>query len=50
MTKEATIRLNKAELWELICNFGASYESDIPENALADQVAAKLQAAYETLK
>lgn len=49
MARKATIRLTKEELWELICNFDASFESGLPENALADRVAAKLDEAYKTL-
>lgn len=47
MTKTVTVRLTREELWELKCNFEASFDSDagLPDK-LASRVLEKLQTAY----
>lgn len=49
MSEVATIRLTKEELWELMNNFSASFQSGIADNELADRVAKKLADAYERM-
>jgi hypothetical protein len=49
MSEIATIRLTKEELWELKCNFDASFESGGEDNEIADRVAKKLDDAYKRM-
>lgn len=47
--KTTVVQFTKEELWELINNFGQAYVAGLPENALADRVMSKLDAAMERL-
>lgn len=49
MSPVATIRLTKEELWELKCNFDASFDAGGEGNEIADRVAKKLDDAYKRL-
>jgi hypothetical protein len=49
ITPLAKILLTRQELWELICNFEASFDSTLPENELASNVASKLRKAFERI-
>ena len=42
-----TIKLTKAELWELMSNFEASFDDGSEENETARRVSKKLNEAYE---
>lgn len=46
--KRAKIELTRDELWELICNFDASFEPG-PGNELAEKVSEKLWKAFRGL-
>jgi hypothetical protein len=48
--KQVSVSFSKAELWELINNFGQSYEAGGEGNELADKVMAKLAAAYDKVR
>lgn len=47
---KVSITLTKTELWELMNNFGLSFESGHPDNKIADRVSTKLHKAYEKVK
>ena len=48
--KQATIRLTEQELWELINNFGQSFEAGGEGNETADRVMEKLNEAFQKLR
>jgi hypothetical protein len=50
VTVKATIKLDRDQLWELICNFEASYEAGAVGNEVADSVALVLRDALQKLK
>lgn len=45
--KRVSVSLSKAELWELINNFGQSFEAGGEGNEIADRVMDKLQTAFD---
>lgn len=49
MTRKAMIKLDRPQLWELICNFEASYEAGAVGNEVADAVAEVLRDALGKL-
>ena len=48
--KTVSVRLTRVELWELINNFGQSFEAGGEDNEVSDRVMAKLNKAFAKLE